>query len=251
MSHLLRKAWLELNLLLLSRSRWLCVLRASCRARESVCLRVLVAVNNTVGFLLDTEQGTIWWLWGDGGEADSAAQIWSYPSTSVVGPTLFSIPLEEVFFFFIQTYITSSIYAFTSRPVLHVLILPRSARDGRRTRLAGSAFFVAVAAVSLAQIRHGTGRGTYLALILAWVSPFLALLWFVLCESSSGEVTPDVDWQVDRLNAHHSTSVFHDHPPNHHVHPLPMDVRRPRSPAWHLGDHGRHQAGCVCFRARD
>jgi 15-cis-phytoene synthase/lycopene beta-cyclase len=103
-------------------------------------------------------------------------QIWSYPASSVVGPTLYSIPYEEVFFFFVQTYITSTLYAIFTRPVVHAVLLPRTASEGRTARWVGTAGFLALLAISVAKLEEG-GEGTYLALIVGWVSPFLALLW--------------------------------------------------------------------------
>ncbi|GAA5860988.1 hypothetical protein JCM3774_003217 [Rhodotorula dairenensis] len=105
-------------------------------------------------------------------------RIWSYPASSVVGPTLFAIPYEEVFFFFVQTYITATLYAVLSRPVVHAVLLPKSASGGRLSRLAGTALFLGVFAISWAKLEEG-GEGTYLALIVGWVAPFLALLWFI------------------------------------------------------------------------
>ncbi|GAA5840019.1 hypothetical protein JCM11251_006588 [Rhodosporidiobolus azoricus] len=104
-------------------------------------------------------------------------RIWSYPASSVVGPTLFSIPYEEIFFFFIQTYLTSTVYALFSRPIVHASLLPRTASEGRTGRYLGTGVFLAILAVSLAKLQEG-GEGTYLALIVGWVAPFLALLWF-------------------------------------------------------------------------
>ncbi|SCV70134.1 BQ2448_1528 [Microbotryum intermedium] len=109
------------------------------------------------------------------------SQIWSYPPSSCLGPTLASIPIEEVFFFFIQTYITSCIYAICSRPVLHVLLLPRSKKAAdRATRIAtvGTMAFLGLTAIAVDQLRRG-GEWTYMALIVGWVCPFLALLWGV------------------------------------------------------------------------
>ena len=108
--------------------------------------------------------------------SDHHYQIWSYPASSVVGPTLFAIPYEEVFFFFVQTYITATLYAVLSRPVVHAVLLPTRASEGRLARLAGTALFLGIFAVSWAKLEEG-GEGTYLALIVGWVAPFLALLW--------------------------------------------------------------------------
>nr|AKR17054.1 lycopene cyclase/phytoene synthase [Sporobolomyces pararoseus]UGY86997.1 bifunctional lycopene cyclase-phytoene synthase [Sporobolomyces pararoseus]UGY87003.1 bifunctional lycopene cyclase-phytoene synthase [synthetic construct] len=105
-------------------------------------------------------------------------RIWSYPQSSVVGPTLFAIPYEEVFFFFIQTYITSAVYALFTRPVVHAVLLPTKPEQGRTKRYFGTAIFLLVTALSITKIKEG-GEGTYLALIVGWVAPFLALLWFI------------------------------------------------------------------------
>ncbi|GAA5895709.1 uncharacterized protein JCM6883_001595 [Sporobolomyces salmoneus] len=105
-------------------------------------------------------------------------RIWSYPQSSVVGPTLFAIPYEEVFFFFIQTYITASVYALFTRPVVHAVLLPTKPEQGRTTRYVGTGLFLLVTALSITKIKEG-GEGTYLALIVGWVAPFLALLWFI------------------------------------------------------------------------
>ncbi|GAA5889313.1 hypothetical protein JCM5296_005864 [Sporobolomyces johnsonii] len=105
-------------------------------------------------------------------------RIWSYPQSSVVGPTLFAIPYEEVFFFFIQTYLTATVYALFTRPVVHAVLLPRTPEEGRATRWVGTAGFLAVTAAAVAKLKEG-GEGTYLALIVGWVAPFLALLWFI------------------------------------------------------------------------
>lgn len=37
-----------------------------------------------------------------------AKQIIAYPPEAVLGPTLFSVPVEELFFFIVQTYIVST-----------------------------------------------------------------------------------------------------------------------------------------------
>ncbi|BGP25876.1 phytoene synthase [Rhodotorula toruloides] len=105
-------------------------------------------------------------------------RIWSYPESSVVGPTLFAIPYEEIFFFFIQTYITATVYALFSRPVVHAVLLPRKPSDGRVVRYIGTAAFLGIFALAWAKLAEG-GEGTYLALIVGWVAPFLALLWFI------------------------------------------------------------------------
>ncbi|BGP33437.1 hypothetical protein JCM10296v2_005239 [Rhodotorula toruloides] len=105
-------------------------------------------------------------------------RIWSYPESSVLGPTLFAIPYEEIFFFFVQTYITATVYALFSRPVVHAVLLSRKPSDGRAARWIGTAAFLGIFALAWAKLEEG-GEGTYLALIVGWVAPFLALLWFI------------------------------------------------------------------------
>jgi hypothetical protein len=56
--------------------------------------------------------------------------IWSYPSHVVAGPTLLDIPLEEVFFFVIQTYNTTLLYLILSKPTFqphgtYPLVVPK------------------------------------------------------------------------------------------------------------------------------
>lgn len=100
--------------------------------------------------------------------------VWSYPDSAVIGPTLFSIPAEEYFFFFIQTYITSCLYALLSRPVVHSVYLQRKAR--RKVQIG-----VGLAIVSLFLLSNqwfnNNGKATYISLILLWCLPFLLLLW--------------------------------------------------------------------------
>lgn len=100
----------------------------------------------------------------------------------MLGPTLFAIPLEEFFFFVIQTYLTSTIYHLLSRPVLHALLLPRTptlAASASRRAALGSATLLATFFLACSVLVAGAGRASYLALIIAWTTPFLALLWAV------------------------------------------------------------------------
>ena len=102
--------------------------------------------------------------------------IWGYPPNAVFGPTLFSIPLEELFFFFVQTYITASLYAILSKPVVHAVLLSNNDRQGKLAKYLGTLFLLSTMGTAALLIRAG-GEGTYLGLILVWVSPFLALIW--------------------------------------------------------------------------
>jgi 15-cis-phytoene synthase/lycopene beta-cyclase len=108
--------------------------------------------------------------------------VWTYPSHVIIGPTLYDIPYEEVFFFVIQTFNTTLLYLILSKPVLKEIYLVREAKSAglaqawKLVRIGGQI------ALGLG-IRQGilfiqaNGKYTYLGLILVWALPFLLLLW--------------------------------------------------------------------------
>ena len=105
--------------------------------------------------------------------------VWSYPPDAIIGPKLFLIPAEEVFFFVIQTYNTSLLYLFLSKPLFHPGYLAFGARQASlasKKWLGASVFFALIAAGWYLVLSHSTGF--YLGLILVWASPFALLLWF-------------------------------------------------------------------------
>ena len=109
-------------------------------------------------------------------------RIWTYPSNAIIGPTLFRIPAEEVFFFVIQTYNTSLLYLLLSKPTFHPVYLQgqKLLDDGRRL---GPAKWVGISAI-VACIFAGiglimkNGEGLYMGLIIVWAGPFVLLLWY-------------------------------------------------------------------------
>jgi 15-cis-phytoene synthase/lycopene beta-cyclase len=110
-------------------------------------------------------------------------KIWTYPPSVVIGPTFFSIPLEEVFFFFIQTYNTCLLFLLVNTPVFKPAYLVDAKSDNgrlrpqlRRQRSIGQLVILAAIAFGAAQVWTG-GAGTYLGLILTWAGPFALLLW--------------------------------------------------------------------------
>ena len=108
-------------------------------------------------------------------------KIWTYPPEVIVGPTLSSIPAEEVFFFVIQTYNTTILYLLLSKPVFYsTYLLPRKDRKSpiplELQRNLGAIILAASAIYGAVLIGNG-GEGTYLGLILAWAGPFALLLW--------------------------------------------------------------------------
>jgi 15-cis-phytoene synthase / lycopene beta-cyclase len=113
-------------------------------------------------------------------------RIWTYPANVVVGLRLFEIPVEEVFFFVVQTYNTSLLYLLLSKPTFHPVYLratsdsrPTERDEAKRLRLY-SWYGQLVLGISLGLAHYALqtgGRGTYLSLIVAWAGPFLLLLW--------------------------------------------------------------------------
>ncbi|KAE9981527.1 terpene cyclase [Venturia inaequalis] len=113
-------------------------------------------------------------------------KIWTYPPNAIIGPTLYQIPAEEVFFFVIQTYTTSLLYLIFNKATFHPIYLSSerpghcsSSSDTRQWRIkkhTGQA--VLVLGLSAAWVMFNTGgTGTYMGLIVGWAFPFLLFLW--------------------------------------------------------------------------
>lgn len=113
----------------------------------------------------------------------------------IVGPKLFSIPAEELFFFVIQTYNTSLLYLLLSKPIFHSIYLQEQENEDEKNPVLHSKHVESNAPVPLKTARNlgqliigslivigglliwQNGKGTYLGLILAWAGPFTLLLW--------------------------------------------------------------------------
>ncbi|KAI0802455.1 hypothetical protein GGR55DRAFT_446743 [Xylaria sp. FL0064] len=105
--------------------------------------------------------------------------VWTYPPDTIIGPRLLGIPAEELFFFIIQTYITTLVYILLNKPVLHAQFLTNydeSSPTTRRIRRVGQ-LLLYVGIITGAILVFKGGAGTYLGLILIWAGPFLALTW--------------------------------------------------------------------------
>ncbi|KAK3691499.1 hypothetical protein LTR37_018637 [Vermiconidia calcicola] len=104
--------------------------------------------------------------------------IWSYPPDVILGPTLFDIPLEEVFFFVIQTFNTTLLYLLLSKPILHPVYLVKEKKGDSWTYIKVIGQLAAALTIKKAAqyVKDGTEK-TYLGLILIWAVPFLLLLW--------------------------------------------------------------------------
>ncbi|QIW99275.1 hypothetical protein AMS68_004793 [Peltaster fructicola] len=106
------------------------------------------------------------------------AGLWSYPSDVIIGPTLLDIPLEEVWFFVIQTYITSLLYLLLSKPTLPaVYLVKEKPKDNWKYARIGVQVAGALTIKRAIDWIKSDGHFTYLGMILIWALPFLLLLW--------------------------------------------------------------------------
>ncbi|MCJ1259631.1 hypothetical protein MMC24_007470 [Lignoscripta atroalba] len=107
--------------------------------------------------------------------------IWTYPPNAIVGPTLFKIPAEEIFFFVIQTYNTALLYLICSKPTFHPIYLQGEKQLQNESRLRmwkwGGQATLLGGIVTGAQLVRSGGAGLYMGLILIWAGPFVLLLW--------------------------------------------------------------------------
>ncbi|KAF2146305.1 uncharacterized protein K452DRAFT_243028 [Aplosporella prunicola CBS 121167] len=154
-------------------------------------------------------------------------RIWTYPSHVIIGPKLFDIPAEEIFFFVVQTYNTSLLYLLFSKPVFHPAYLRTERRDGstleerrptwKKYQLIGQLLLGLGIGYSAWMVKAG-GVGTYMGLIVLWAFPFLLLLWslayqFILGLPKSSTLLPIVLptlylWVVDTLALRRGTWVI-------------------------------------------
>lgn len=95
-----------------------------------------------------------------------------------MGPKILDIPIEEVFFFVIQTFNTTLLYLFLSKPTLHSIYLAKEKKGDKWKvlKLGGQLGLGLVIKKSVDWIKV-PGEYTYMGLILVWASPFLLLLW--------------------------------------------------------------------------
>lgn len=104
--------------------------------------------------------------------------IWTYPPSVILGPRLFNIPIEEVFFFVIQTYNTSLLYLFLSKPTLHptFLVKERTKDYWKYVKLGGQGVLALAIKKGIESVKL-EGDRTYMGLIICWACPFLFFLW--------------------------------------------------------------------------
>ncbi|PYH67439.1 terpenoid synthase [Aspergillus vadensis CBS 113365] len=103
--------------------------------------------------------------------------IWTYPPDAVVGSKILDIPVEEVFFFVIQTYITSVAYCIFTKPLVRPMYLrPHLGRC--RTRNMVAFVILTLMGGGIACLLLGQHM-TYLGLILVWVCPILLFQWML------------------------------------------------------------------------
>ncbi|KAI1339318.1 hypothetical protein F5Y15DRAFT_383946 [Xylariaceae sp. FL0016] len=137
--------------------------------------------------------------------------VWTYPPDAIAGPRLLGVPAEELFFFVIQTYITSMLYILLNKPVLHAQYLTNKEDSPlivRLLRTFGQIFLGICIVTGYTLVKKGD-EGTYLGLILVWACPFALLTWtfsgyFLLRLPRSSVLLPIVLptiylWVVDEL----------------------------------------------------
>lgn len=144
------------------------------------------------------------------------SRIWTYPPNAIVGPTLFSIPAEEIFFFVIQTYNTSLLYLILSKPTFHPVYLrgEKLVHDGRRLRLWRWLGNVIMAALIItgAWMVVAKDKGLYMGLILVWAVPVALMLWYVP-NPLGPRIHSDVT-QESCVPVHYTTSTINNAPTN-------------------------------------
>ena len=102
---------------------------------------------------------------------------------AILGPTLFKIPVEELFFFVVQTYMTALLYILVNKPTLYVTYLfddtdkTKTARYLQSRKRLGQLFFSCLTASAYYFSTLPASKGTYIALICAWAGPVLLALW--------------------------------------------------------------------------
>ncbi|GAM82469.1 hypothetical protein ANO11243_004490 [Dothideomycetidae sp. 11243] len=145
--------------------------------------------------------------------------IWTYPADVIIGPKLLDIPLEEVFFFVIQTYNTSLLYLLFSKAIFHPTYLRCEEKKDKWKyyKMFGQLAMALSFRKALELFKHG-GEGTYLALITMWAIPVMLLLWslayqFVLSLPFTNTLLPIALptlylWIVDTLALRRGTWVI-------------------------------------------
>ncbi|TKX23806.1 bifunctional lycopene cyclase/phytoene synthase [Elsinoe australis] len=145
--------------------------------------------------------------------------IWSYPDDVIIGPKLFDIPLEEVFFFVIQTYNTSLLYLILSKAPFHPTYLRREEKKDflKVWKTAGQVVLALAMKRGIEMVKQNK-EGTYMGLIMIWAIPVMFLLWvlayqFILSLPLTNTVLPIALptlylWVVDTLALRRGTWVI-------------------------------------------
>ncbi|KAI1824331.1 hypothetical protein F4861DRAFT_506442 [Xylaria intraflava] len=146
--------------------------------------------------------------------------IWTFQPNVILGPKLFAVPAEEIFFFIIQTYITALFYILANKAVLHAQFLTNregASAGARHIRRLGQVLLFAALVTGAILVGKGE-RGTYLGLILIWACPFLLasltlsgyffLQLPVACIAVPISLPTLYLWVVDELALSHGTWVI-------------------------------------------
>jgi 15-cis-phytoene synthase/lycopene beta-cyclase len=109
--------------------------------------------------------------------------IWTYPEDAIVGPTLFKIPIEEIFFFFIQTYNSSLIYSILTKRLVLPCYLRTTAT--KISEIVGTIVISCGVLYGIGGFWVG-GKHTYMSLILGWLCPLMLIPWYEFVASRFG-----------------------------------------------------------------
>lgn len=105
------------------------------------------------------------------------SRVWTYPSAAVLGLAPLGIPVEESFFFVVQTCITSLLYVLFAKATVGPAVLARSMQCGRSIRWTGVGVFSSLFVAGIYMVFHETTCYFYMGLILAWSMPVITILW--------------------------------------------------------------------------
>lgn len=103
--------------------------------------------------------------------------VWAYPSKAALGLAPLGIPVEEFFFFIVQTCITGLLYILLAKATVGQAVLARSMQRSPLTRWTGTVVFSSLFLLGLCMVIHETTRYMYMGLILGWSMPVITMLW--------------------------------------------------------------------------
>jgi hypothetical protein len=164
--------------------------------------------------------------------------IWTYPENAIIGLTIFKIPMEEIFFFFIQTYNTSLIYSILTKRLVLPCYLCTTAT--KLFEIGGTIVILCGVLYGIAGFWVG-GKHTYMSLILGWLCPLLLIPWYELSRFVLADTTVLIDMQDSFGAVYSRITAKGDNDSHIFTDDLLVDCGRYRIAARDMGDRKRHQ----------